>query len=104
MTKDMSMRLHRIFNIVLCAFILLSGALLSAGCLYIYFGVGEYTRETVAGVFAYMAVPVWVCLALIVAGWVWEIVSPLKAKKEKPLRDNANIRKKLLLKKDLEGC
>lgn len=104
MTKNTSMRLHRIFNIILSVLIFISGACLIAGCLYIYFGEGAYTRELVQKVFSKIAIPVYITLAVMVANFVYELVAPAKAKKEKPLRDNVHIRKKLILKKDLEDA
>ena len=98
------MLLHRIFNIILSVLIFISGACLVAGCLYIYFGVGEYTRAVVQEVFSKIAIPVYITLAVMVANFVYELVSPMKAKKEKPHRDNVHIRKKLILKKDLEDA
>ena len=86
MTKNTSMRLHRIFNIILSVLIFISGACLIAGCLYIYFGEGAYTRELVQEVFSKIAIPVYITIAVMVANFVYELVSPAKAKKEKPLR------------------
>ena len=84
MTKNTSMRLHRILNIILSVLIFISGACLIAGCLYIYFGEGAYTRELVQKVFSKIAIPVYITLAVMVANFVYELVSPAKAKKEKP--------------------
>ena len=85
MTKETSMRLHRIFNIILAVVLILVGALFAAGCLYIYFGKGEYSREIVGEVFSMISVFVYICLAFIVGGFIYELVSPLKKKKEKRL-------------------
>jgi len=104
MTKDTTNRLHRVFNIILSALIFISGACLVAGCLYVYYGKGVYTREIVQEVFSKIAIPVYITLALTVASFIYEFVSPVKEKKEKPLRDNLHIREKLLSKKDLCRC
>lgn len=95
------MRLHRIFNIILSAFLGAAGLLLIAACLYVYYGVGEYSREIVGDVFSYIAVPVYIAVALVVLGFVYELVSPLKGKKEKPERDWSHYLKLLRSKKDL---
>ncbi|MBQ3527252.1 MAG: hypothetical protein IJA52_01660 [Clostridia bacterium] len=86
------------------ALIFISGACLVAGCLYVYYGKGVYTREIVQEVFSYIAIPMYITVAMIVGGFIYEFISPLKGKKEKPLRDNVHIRRKLLSKKDLCQC
>ncbi|MBQ2729790.1 MAG: hypothetical protein IJF69_03360 [Clostridia bacterium] len=104
MTKEMFMRLHRIFNILVAVFTVIAGAFLMAGCLVIYYKNGEYSREIVGEVFRAFSVPVYICLALVIVGFIYEFISPLKAKKEKPERDHAFLREKLSAKKNFAEC
>ena len=95
MTKEKKMRLHRVFNIILAIFIILSGLCFMAGCLRIYFNVAfegglpvfypdqEYSRALVADTFSYIAIPVYVTVALAAVGMVYEFISPLPIKKQK---------------------
>lgn len=115
MTKEKGMRLHRIFNIILTVFIILTGLCFMAGCLRIYFNVTfdggmptfypdqEYSRELVSDTFSKIAIPVYATIALTVAGFVWEFISPLNKKKEKVNKDNKNLAKRLSRKKNIES-
>lgn len=115
MTKEKEMRLHRVFNIILAVFIILSGLCFMAGCLRIYFNVTfegglpvfhpdqEYSREMVADTFSYIAIPVYSTIALILCGFVYEFISPLAVKKKKVNKDNENLAKRLSRKKNIES-
>ena len=115
MTKDKKMRLHRIFNIILAAFIILTGLCFMAGCLRIYFNVTfegglpvfhpyqEYSREIVADTFSKIAIPVYATILLAVLGFVYEFISPLSRKKEKVNKDYKNLAKRLSVKKNIES-
>lgn len=104
MSKNERLNIHLMFNIILSVLVFVAGICLMAGCLYIYYGKGEYSAEIVGTVFDYIAAPVYVCLALIVGGFIYEFVSPLKKKKEKPERDHYHQLLKLRSKKDLSDC
>ncbi|MBR4881331.1 MAG: hypothetical protein IKU19_05315, partial [Clostridia bacterium] len=104
MTKDVSMRLHRIFNVIVAAFVGLCGICFGVACLYIYFEKGEYSREIVAEVFSYIAVPVYISVVHVIAGLIYELVSPLKRKKEKPERDRRFLLSRLSGKKNFSEC
>ncbi len=69
MNKGTVKLLHRIYGIVLAAFIVVAGVCLIVGCLSIYdSGAGEYSREAVATAFSRIAVVCYICLALIIIG------------------------------------
>lgn len=76
MTKRGGRTVRLLFDIVLSASLVIAGLCLIGGCLYIYNVEGAYSREIVAAVFSKIAVPVYVCLALLVVSIVWEAVSP----------------------------
>lgn len=104
MSNKERFNVHSLFSIILSVLVFAAGICLMAGCLYIYYGKGEYSADTVREVFGYIAVPVYVCLALIAGGFVYEFVSPLKKKKHKPERDYCHRLQSLRAKKDLSDC
>lgn len=75
--------IHYIYSIVLSAVIVVCGLLLMHACLQIYLSGGEqiYTPEKVAAAFAPIAVPVYVCLGLILVSIVLQLVLWLPAGK-----------------------
>ncbi len=77
MTDKSSLRIHRIVGAAVAASIVIAGICLAAGCCYIYFSEGvEYSRSTVGDVFAAICIPVYLCLAFTVAGFVFELLLP----------------------------
>lgn len=72
MNQDTKKRIRLLFGILLSAMLVVVGYLLIAACLQIYMSGGEqiYTPEKVATVFGRIAVPVYICLGLIAAGFV----------------------------------
>ncbi len=101
-TKFVAIR--RIFNIIFSISIFVAGICLIAGCLSIYdWGEGAYTRQLVIDTFAKICVPVYICLALTIACFVWDLILPNDEKVKKFIPYEY-----LLLhqqdKKDLELC
>lgn len=104
MTKETTMRIHRIYNILLSAVIFIAGICLISGCLSIYYsGDNPYSREAVAEVFSKICIPIYLCLLMTVVGFIWEFISPISYKKPKPEINRKHILTKLTLKKDLTG-
>ena len=82
MNKEKLLRFHHIYRIVLSISILLAGICFIAGCLSIYLsGEQPYSRETVADTFSYIAVTVYICLILVVVGFILELLLPCENKK-----------------------
>lgn len=92
---------RRLFGVVLSISVLLAGVCLMAGCVTVYLSEGSYSRQAVSDVFPLIALPVCLCLALAVAGFVWEWVSPVATQKAKPPKAYEEMRRRLLKKKDL---
>lgn len=65
-----------IYGIITAIMLLAVGACLIAGCLYVYFSKGEYSREIVSEVFSAISIPVFICIALVVFGLILEIFVP----------------------------
>ncbi len=101
MTKKHRINLHKIYSILLSISIFVAGICLIYGCLTIYFtGEHSYSPEIVAETFKSISIPIYLCLALTLASFVWEYISPSVTGKSKGTKDYANIIKKLSEKKD----
>ena len=76
MNQDIKKRIRLLFGILLSAMLVVVGFLLMAACLQIYLSGGEqiYTPEKVTMAFGRIAVPVYICLGLIVVGFVLHLV------------------------------
>lgn len=85
MTKETKMRILRIYSILLGVVIVIAALCLMAGCLYIYnSGDQPYSREIVAATFSKIAIPVFLCIGMIIVGFVLNfLLSPVDEKKEK---------------------
>lgn len=105
MTKENIVRIHRIYNILLSISIVLAGICMIAGCLNIYFtGEHTYSREIVAETFSKIAIPVYVCLALTIGSFVWELIQPSKMQPQKSSKAYAFMRNRLCAQKDFSKC
>lgn len=101
MTTDTARRIRRIYGFLLSLSILLAGLCLMGACLGLYDGGnGEFTREAVAAAFSPIAVPVYLCLALVLLGFLL----PGEDSKRKAARQNSAILRRLRGKADLSEC
>lgn len=74
MTKK---RIHFIYGILLSVMLVITGICLCVACVGIYLsGEQPFSREAVAAAFGYIAVPVYLCLALVVGGFILDAISP----------------------------
>ena len=81
MTKK---RIHFLYSIVLTAMLLITGICLCVACAAIYFsGKQPFTPESVAAAFRYIAVPVYLCIALAIGGLILDAISPAETTKRK---------------------
>lgn len=105
MTKESSIHLRRIYGIILSISIVLAGICLIAGCISIYnSGDQPYSRESVADTFSAISVPVYLCLALTVVGFVLELTLPSAGKPQKHVKDYNGLLNRMKEKKDLSKC
>lgn len=75
-------RIHLIYSIALSAALVITGICLCVACLGIYLsGEQPFSREAVAAAFRYIAVPVYLCIALVIGGLILDAVYPAQAKK-----------------------
>jgi formate-dependent nitrite reductase membrane component NrfD len=94
MTKETKMRILRVYSILLGVVIVIAALCLMAGCLSIYnSGHQPYSPEIVAQTFSKISIPVFLCIGMIILGFVLNfLLSPVDEKKEKKV---ANITKEL---------
>ena len=94
MTKETKMRILRVYSILLGVVIVIAALCLMAGCLSIYnSGDQPYSPEIVAQTFSKISIPVFLCIGMIILGFVLNfLLSPVDEKKEKKV---ANITKEL---------
>lgn len=99
----MVQRVHRIYSIVIAVSVLIAGISLVAGCLTIYFSsdVHPYSREAVADVFRYIAIPVCLCPVLALFGFVLELAAPSEKVVTRVKKDNTLLLAHLVSQRSL---
>lgn len=105
MTQESSRRIRRIYGLILSAALVLAGICLMVQCVGIYLsGDQPFSREAVAARFSPIAIPVYLCLALTVGGFLLELLLPDSREKRKNRRQEHMLLERLQAKKDLSGC
>ena len=99
-----SQRVHKIYSVMQSIVLIIASVCLIAACIGIYQGGGDpiYSREKVAAAFSDIAVPVWMCVALIFGGILLNLGNPLEEKKLKAEKNYELILKRLHEKGALE--
>lgn len=104
MTKESTMRLHRIYNVLFSIVIIIAGICLIIGVLTIYnSGDQPFSRESVAATFSTIAFPVYLTLVMAVISFVWEIISPSDKEKTPKAKDYPAMLETLYNKKDFSA-
>lgn len=89
-------RTHRIYGILLSIFTVITGILLILACIGIYHqGDHPFTPETVTTAFATIAVPVYICIALILGGFILDGFFPNEKAKNQAEKNDVLILEKL---------
>ena len=105
MNNETLKRIQQIYNAVLSIVIVITGMCLITACLGIYqSGDQPYSRESVAAAFGSISVPVYLCLGMMVIGFIWEFLSPSVNSKATTPRAYIHIINQLRIKKDLSAC
>ena len=105
MTDQRAGSLRRIYGIALSAVLILTGILLMVQCCRIYFtGEGIFSPEIVAAHFSPITIPVYLCLAMIAAGFALDLFLPRSSKKQPVEKNHSLILAKLHAKTDLSVC
>lgn len=95
-----------IYGIAVSIMIAVSGLLLIAACLQIYHSGGEqiYTPEKVAAVFAPIAMPIYVTLALICGSFLLAFVLPSETKRKPVEKQYALMLRRAYQRADMSLC
>lgn len=105
MTTQHKDRIRRIYGIVLSAVLIFAGLCLMTACYQIYTtGDGTFSREIVATHFRTIAIPVYLCLAMIIGSFLLELFFPGTVKKAAPEKNDLLILQRLHSKVALESC
>lgn len=105
MTKEKSILLMRIYNIIFSIVICIAGLCLIAGCINIYnMGDHPFSREIVAETFSGIAIPVYLCLAMTIISFILEAVLHSEPKKPAMQKAYQTILNRLYLSRELSGC
>lgn len=104
MSKESTMRIHRIYNILFSIVIIIAGICLIIGVLTIYqSGDQPFSRESVAATFSTIAFPVYLTLVMAIISFVWEIISPSDKEKNPNAKDYPAMLSNLYEKKDFSN-
>ena len=105
MNNNILKRIHQIYNVALSIVIVIAGLCLMNACLGIYqSGKQPYSREAVAAAFGPIAFPVYLCIAMIAFGFLFELLAPTDTGKSKTPRAYLHLIKQLRDKKNLAEC
>lgn len=105
MTIQRAGSLRRIYGIALSLVLIITGICLMVQCCSIYFtGEGSFSPEIVAAHFAPIAIPVYLCLVMVVLGFVLDLGLPAGDKKKSIEKNYLLILEKLHQKVDLSQC
>lgn len=105
MTNEKAKQIRRIYGIFESIVIILAGICLMVQCVAIYrSGDHPFSREVVAAHFAPIAVPVYLCLAMVVVGLILDLILPKVPEKKIAQKQYTLILGRLQAKKDLDAC
>lgn len=105
MTKQNAARVRQIYGIAESVSIAAAAICLMAACVSIYHqGDHPFSREVVAEAFSSIAIPVFLCLALIAGGFLLELVLPRDTVALTAGKQLALVLKRLHAKSDLNKC
>lgn len=102
MTSNKITRIHKIYAVAVTVTTILAGICLMAACLGIYLSGDEpYSREAVAAAFSPIAIPVYLCLGMVLLGFLLDLLLPAEATRRSITRQHRLILSRLYATKDL---
>jgi len=106
MNKETIKRIRLIYSIAVGISAVIAGVCLIAACLGIYYAGGDepYSRQIVAESFSQIAAPVYLCLVLVIGGFLLDFALPADNKKIKAEKNDRQTLDRLLAKRNLEIC
>lgn len=88
-------KLHRVYGWITVFSLVLTAILLICSIIGIYqSGEHAFTRESIGAAFQAIALPCYLCLALLVGGGIMHILLPVSDGKTKPIRDESQLLKR----------
>lgn len=104
MTNERKLLIHRIYGIAVSVSAVVAGICLMVACVGIYrSGDQPYSREAVAAAFSPIAIAVYLCLALVIGGFILHFALPVE-KKQKMTPQVEMTWQRLAAKADLDAC
>ena len=98
-------RIHLIYGILVSVSAVIAGICLILACVKLYnFQPGSFSRESVAAAFQPIAIPVYLCLILVIGSIVLNLVCPVSEEKHPVEKQYGTILKKLQEKVDITKC
>ncbi len=105
MTKEQLKRIHLIYGILVSAVIIIAGICFIVSCVGIYNSGDEpYSREIVAAAFSRIAVPVYLCLALVIGGFILNLAFPSDKEKLRAVSSDSLSLARLYRRTALDRC
>lgn len=109
MTNDIRRLIHRVYGIAISAVTVISGTRIALACHKIYTtgkaaGGQIYSRQAVAEAFAPIALSVYLCLALVIGGFILHWLLPPENPKRVTEKNRQLILNRLHAKTDLSQC
>lgn len=106
MSKDLRRYIHLAYNIALSAITIIAGVRFIIACYQLYAagkasGGQIYSRAAVAEAFAPIAISVYLCLALVIGGFLLHAILPPEKKKTVPEKNRHLLLQRLRSKTDL---
>lgn len=102
MTNEQRKRIHLIYGTLVSVVTVIAGICFIVSCVGIYTsGDDPYSREVVAEAFSRIAVPVYLCLGLVIGGFILNLALPLDKERIKAGRSDAFMLDLLHAKTDL---
>ena len=105
MTIQTKGRIHLVYGILLSVLILTVGVCFALSCVSIYqSGDSPFTRESITAHFDRIALPTYLCIAVVIGGAVLGLVLPVDGGRVKSRRDPEDALNKLAARLDLASC
>ena len=105
MSDERKQKLLKAYAVALSCVIILAGVCLMVACVSIYRSGDEpFSRDAVAAAFSPISIPVYLCLAMVLGGFVLKFVFPAPAGKTGAWKQPTVTLNRLRARTDLEGC
>lgn len=105
MTEKLTKRTRLIYGVLLSAVLILTGVCLMAACIDIYrAGDHPYSRAAVAAHFGPISPLVYLCIAMVIGGFILDLFLPKKRKGLTTGKQDALILARLRAKADMAAC